>query len=458
MDRRAFLRATTLAATAALPSGEGRGQQTAAPGETTAADRVLVVNEASNTVAVIDPRRNAVESTINLTSFDEDPRPAYRYVTAGVPPTAAEMIDKPLYHGCIGAHGAAASADQTLVALTGRGSSNLYLIDTVHPRVLGNRPNPFGSATTNAECISSGVLVGRDPGAPAFTRNGREVWVPLRGEDRIAIVDTGRALKEVAGTPSGAVRALLQTVHGPSHVIFSGDGTLAYIVSEKVARVDVIRVNADTNGYARPQRAAMLDISQLDSTGCTSFEQLTPDGTQLWLAHALGDSLSVLSAHMPFAPVGRITLGEMARPHAVAFVENARGRAAYVSYGRVSASADGGAASEIAIVERGASAEDRKVAKTFPSGGRKARGLCVNPANTLLYVAHEQDEAAGNPYAGQSVCSAFDVSDPYSPRMIAQIPLGALLLPSGELPNTKSTSIAYVRPRSGIRLGWAGAG
>lgn len=452
MDRRAFLRATTLAAAAVLRPGEGRGQQIAALAGTTAADRVLIVNEESNTVAVIDPQRNAVESTINLTSFDEDPRPDYRYVTAGVTPGAAEMISKPLYHGCIRAHGAAASADQTLVAITGRGSSNLYLIDAVHHRVLGNTPNPFGSATTNAERISSGVLVGRDPGEPAFTRNGREVWVPLRGEDRIAIVDVGRALREVAGTPSGAVRALLQTVYGPSHVGFSADGALAYIVSEKMARVDVIRVNADANGYARPQRAAMLDITQLDNTGCTSFVRTTADGTQFWLAHPLGDSISVMSARTPFAPIGRVALGQAARPNAIAFVENARGSVAYVSYERVSVGADGAASSEIGIVERGASAADLTLAKTFPSGGRMASGLCVNPANTLLYVAHAQEEAGGSPHAGQSVCSAFDVSDPYSPRVVAQIPLGSLLLPSGELRNAKSTSAIYVQPRPGIRV------
>ena len=451
MDRRAFLRATTLAAAAALPAGEGRGQPAAVSGS--AADRVLIVNEESNTVAVIDPQRNAVESTINLTSFDEDPRPAYRYMTADAAPSADELIGKPLYHGCIRAHGAAPSADHTLVAVTGCGSSNLYLIDAVHRRVLGNRPNPFGSATTNAERISSGVLVGRDPGVPAFTRNGREVWVPLRGEDRIAIVDTGRALKEVAGTPSGAVRALLQTVYGPSRVSFSSDGALAFIVSEKVARVDVIRVNADANGYARPQRAAMLDISQLDRTGCTSFAQLTADGAQFWLAHKLGDSISVLSAHAPYAPVGRVTLGERVRPNAIAFVENARGRVAYVSYARISAGADGGASSEIAIVERGTSAEEIKLARTFPSGGREAHGLCVDPANALLYVAHEQGEPAGGEHAGQSVCSSFDISDPYSPRLMAQIPLGGLTLPSGELRNTKSTSAVYVRPHAGIRVG-----
>lgn len=68
-------------------------------------DRVFITNEDSNTIAVIDPHTNAVETTINLTSFDEDPRPPFRFVTGGTMPIHAAMIHKPLYHGCIDAHG-----------------------------------------------------------------------------------------------------------------------------------------------------------------------------------------------------------------------------------------------------------------------------------------------------------------------------------------------------------------
>ena len=72
--------------------------------------------------------------------------------------------------------------------------------------------------------------------------------------------------------------------------------------------------------------------------------------------------------------------------------------------------------------------------------------MWTNPANNLLYVAHEQDELPGTPHAGQTLCTAFDVSDPFSPKFIAQIPLGSLKLPSGELRNKKSINLVYVRP------------
>jgi len=60
--------------------------------------------------------------------------------------------------------------------------------------------------------------------------------------------------------------------------------------------------------------------------------------------------------------------------------------------------------------------------------------------------AHEQDELPNTPNGGQTVCSAFDVSGPFNPRHIAQIPLGETALPSGKLRNKKSINLVYVRP------------
>jgi DNA-binding beta-propeller fold protein YncE len=99
-------------------------------------------------------------------------------------PTHAAMIHKPLYHGAIAIHGAAPSPDNTLIATTGRGSSNVYLIDTRTKTVIGNSPNPQARDTTNKELLSSGILVGREPHEPTFTRNGKELWVTVRGEGR----------------------------------------------------------------------------------------------------------------------------------------------------------------------------------------------------------------------------------------------------------------------------------
>ena len=445
-QRRDFIKTTMAMAVAAGLSGVNLARaQSAASIE--AGDRVFITNEDSNTLVVIDPRSNTVETTINLTSFDEDPRPPFRFVTGGVMPVHAAMIHKPLYHGCNDAHGAVPSPDGRLLATSGRGSSNIYLIDAVAKKVIGNTPNPVAGPTTNPERLSSGILVGREPHEPTFTRNGKELWVTLRGEDRIAILDVAQAIKQASGTESGAIRGLVATVNGPAQVWFSIDGALAFVASQKVTKVDVFRVNRDANGYSRPERLTMLDISGQDKPGFTPFLKTSPDGKEVWFSHKLADTVSARSTAEPFALLDTVSLGNLARPNHVEFVENAKGRVVYASLARVDDNGPGGiAASQIAIMDRGAPAGSRKMAGTFFSRGREAHGIWTNPANDLLYIAHEQDELPGAPNAGQTVCAAFDISDPFNPRFIAQIPLGNLKLPSGELRNKKSINLVYVRP------------
>ena len=410
-------------------------------------DRVFIANEDSNTITVIDPRTNTVETTINLTSFDEDPRPPFRFVTGGVTPTHAGMIHKPLYHGCIDAHGVVPSPDGTMLATSGRGSSNVYLIDTRTRKVIGNTRNPFSGPNTNSERLTSGIIVGREPHEPTFTRNGVELWVAVRGEDRIAILDVANAVKQSGGTDAKAVREYLLTINGPSQVWFSKDGKLAFVISQKVSKMDIFMVNPDKNGFSHPARLKTLDISAQDKAGFTPFEKTSPDGTEIWLSHKLADSVSAISTHEPFNILGTIHLGNLARPNHLEFVENAKGRAVYVSLARVDDSGPGNvASSQIAIIDRSVSPQERKVVKTFFTRGREAHGLWTNPAGNILYVSHEQDELPGTPDAGQTVCTAFDVSDPLNPVFITRIPLGSLTLPSGELRNKKSINLVYVRP------------
>jgi YVTN family beta-propeller protein len=432
-------------ATSALGSGTVAAQP--ASGSIGPDDRVFITNEDSNTIAVIDPRSNTVDTTINLTSFDEDPRPPFRLVTAGVMPTHAAMIHKPLYHGCVDAHGAVPSPDGRYLATSGRGSSNVYLIDATARKVVGNGSSPQAGPTTNAERLSSGILVGREPHEPTFTRNGKELWVTLRGEDRIAILDVERAVRQAGGTDASAILKFVDTINGPAQVWFDKTGQLAFVASQKVPKVDVFRVNADDNGNSRPQRLATLDIAGEDKPGFTPFLKTAPDGKEVWFSHKLADAVSARSCTEPFALLDAVPLGNLARPNHVEFVENRRGSVVYASLARVDDNGPGGvASSQIAIIDRSAAPGSRKVVGTFFSHARESHGIWTNPANDLLYIAHEQDELPNTPNAGQTCCTAFDVSDPFAPKFIAQIPLGALKLPSGELRNKKSINLVFVRP------------
>ena len=417
-------------------------------------DRVFICCEDSNTLVVIDPASNTIDTTINLTSFDEDPRPPFRFVTGGVAPAHAAMINKPLYHGAIAIHGAAPSPDSRLLASTGRGTSNVYLVDVEKRSVVGNTANPQARPDTNPERLSSGILIGREPHEPTFTRNGKELWVTARGENRIAILDVEGALKEAGGVAAGAVRQYIDTINGPAQVWFSRDGKRAFVVSQKESKVDVLAVNPDAQGRSRPRRETVLDIKAQDPFGFTPFEKTSPDGKEIWLSHKLADSVSAWDTTGRYALLDHVMLGDKARPNHVEFVENANGRAVYVSLARVD---DGGpgnvASSQIAIVDRSGSAGKRKVVGSFFTHGREAHGLWTNPEGTRLYVVHEQDELPGTPSEGQTVCSVFDVTEPLRPGFVSQIGLGELSLPSGKLRNKKGINLVYVRPGSRSQTG-----
>jgi hypothetical protein len=191
----------------------------------------------------------------------------------------------------------------------------------------------------------------------------------------------------------------------------------------------------------------LIDIKTQDPFGFTPFQKTVPDGAELWLSHKLADSISAWSVSAEPKPLDNISLGKLARPNHVEFVENNRGKVVYASLARVDDKGPGGiASSQIAIVDRSAIQRSREVVGTFFSHGREAHGLWTNPENSLLYIAHEQDELPNTPNAGQTVCTAFDVRDPFKPQFIAQIPLGDLVVPSGKLRNKKSINLVYVRP------------
>jgi YVTN family beta-propeller protein len=71
-------RAILAAAAASLGPTRPASAQGGAHSGIGAEDRVFICNEDSNTLSVIDPRTNTAEGAVNLTSFDEDPRPPFR--------------------------------------------------------------------------------------------------------------------------------------------------------------------------------------------------------------------------------------------------------------------------------------------------------------------------------------------------------------------------------------------
>ena len=115
-------------------------------------DRVYAAEQFSNTISVIDPSTNTNLGVIRL----GDPQP---------------MNLSPLYKGQVLVHGLGFSPDRKTLAVVSIASNSVTFVDTATNRV---------KHTT---------YVGRSPHEAFYTQDGSEVWVTVRGEDYIAVLD-----------------------------------------------------------------------------------------------------------------------------------------------------------------------------------------------------------------------------------------------------------------------------
>ena len=130
-------------------------------------DRVYAADQTSNTVSVIDPSTNKLLGVIRL----GDPVPGAL---------------SPLYRGESLVHSLGYSPDSKTLAEVSVGSNSVTLID----------------ASTNK--VKGKIYVGRSPYEQVFTPDGRELWVAVRGENYISVIDP-QQMKEIRphGDPRG---------------------------------------------------------------------------------------------------------------------------------------------------------------------------------------------------------------------------------------------------------------
>jgi YVTN family beta-propeller protein len=115
-------------------------------------DRVYAADQTSNTVSVIDPSSNKLLGVIRL----GDPVPGAL---------------SPLYRGQLLVHGLGYSSDSKTLAVVSVASNSVTLIDTATNKVKGT------------------IYVGRSPHEAFFTPDGRELWVTVRGENYVSVID-----------------------------------------------------------------------------------------------------------------------------------------------------------------------------------------------------------------------------------------------------------------------------
>src|SRR5579872_1315001 len=130
-------------------------------------DRFYTSDQFSNTVSVIDPVDNKLLGVLRLGDA-----------------TPGNL--SPLYKGQLLVHGMGFSPDHRTLAAVSIGSNSVTFIDTA----------------TNA--IKHVTYVGRSPHEAFFTPDGREVWVTVRGENYISVIDSKTfAEKTRIVTPAG---------------------------------------------------------------------------------------------------------------------------------------------------------------------------------------------------------------------------------------------------------------
>jgi YVTN family beta-propeller protein len=199
-------------------------QTFAAPG---AEDRVYTADQNSNTVSVINPATDTLLGQIKLGNQRPD-------------------ILSPLYKGEVNVHGLGFSPDhRTLIAIS-NGSNAVTFIDTASNKVKGT------------------AYIGRSPHEGFFTADSKEVWVVVRGEDYISVIDprTFKETRRIATTP------------GPGMVLFHPNGKQAFMVSSFNPVVHVI----DVPTHAVVKRMPVV-------SPFSPFLQFTPDFKEVWMTH-----------------------------------------------------------------------------------------------------------------------------------------------------------------------------
>ena len=173
---------------------------------------------------------------------------------------------------------------------------------------IGSNSVTFIDTATNA--VKHTTYVGRSPHEAFFTPDGKEVWVTVRGENYVAVLD-GQNFEE---------KPRIMVPAGPGMQIFSPDGKYGYVCSSFNPETVVITV-ADHQIVGRVKQ---------DSPFCPNIAA-TPDGKQVWFTLKDVGKTMVFDARPPFNLLKSIDTGPITNH--VNFAHNANGTFAYVTVG-----------------------------------------------------------------------------------------------------------------------------
>ncbi|MDQ3808981.1 MAG: hypothetical protein M3336_01695 [Chloroflexota bacterium] len=303
-----------------------------------ARDRVYTADQTSNTVSVINPATEEVLGTI---------------------PMGSQRLDGLLgarYYGEFDTHGLGFSPDGSLLDVINVTSNSALLVNTA----------------TNA--ILDKFYLGRAPHEGFITPDGRELWVAVRGQNWVSVIDLRRAANrqhndDVERGVIGDEIARIHTAAGPAMVVFSPDGRRAFVNHDRAPELDVIDVRS---------HRIVARITGLDP-GFSPNLAVTPDGAEVWLTHKGTGRTSIVDARrlrlLTVLNTGPVT-------NHVNFVSKPDGIFAYVTVGQPNKT----------LVFRTNGAQPVPVTEILHSGF-EPHGIWPSPDNTRVYVGVEKSDA-----------------------------------------------------------------
>jgi YVTN family beta-propeller protein len=316
-------------------------------------DRVYTADQTSNTISVIDPGKNKLLGIVRL----GDPVPGAL---------------SPLYKGQLLVHGLGYSPDSKTLAVVSVGSNSVTLLDTATNKIKGV------------------VYVGRSPHEAFFTANGRELWVTVRGENYVSVIDPAW-MKETRR---------IELSNGPGMTMFGPDGKYGFVCSSFTPELAVIDVGAHKIVKRLPQ------VSPFSPNIA-----VTPENDEVWITLKDVGKVQIYSAKPPFEQKAVLDTGPITNH--VNFANNRNGKFAYVTIGGTN---------EVKAFRRSATPE---LVATIPVG-ELPHGIWPSGDGSRVYVALENGEH----------CVAIDT---LTNKVIADIPIGQTTQALVYVPNAVPT-------------------
>lgn len=281
-------------------------------------DRIYSAEQFSNTVSVTDPVDNKLVGVIRL----GDPLPA---------------SFSPLYKGQLLVHGMGFSPDHRTIAVVAIGSNAVSFIDTAK------------------NVVKHITYVGRSPHEAFYTMDGKEIWVTVRGENYVSVLD-GSTYEE---------KTRITVPNGPGMTIFSPDGKYGYVCSSFTPETEIITV-ADHQIVGKVAQASPF---------CPNIAA-TPDSSQVWFTLKDTGKVQVFDAQAPFALLKTLDTGPITNH--VNIVRNTNGMFAYVTIGGLN---------EIKVFRT----DNYEQVATIPVG-KLPHGIWSSGDGTRVYVGLENED------------------------------------------------------------------